>query len=206
MHTKIIAIIFFIFHSGFSLASSPCKFGAFVQEEDPHGLNVRETPTTKGKILGTLPPSIESKELPGFKVKIEVSVLLGKNGWFQIKDAVDNTSLTGISERAIYKGTGWVSGKKLTIKSQAMEGHAAPNISSASILKTKNQNFDGDSFVEATHLLNCDGEWAEVEVDLKKLSSEIKKSLGLAEKKTALKMWVNQICSIQETSCDGIAK
>lgn len=185
-----------------------CSFGAFVMESDSAGLNVRQSPGPSGKIIGTLPPLLE---VDGYKVKIEVDVLGGKNGWFYIAHARDNTMLTGKPARKVYSGRGWVSGRKLTVKSQSKFGYAFPSKGAAVVLSL-NDGFDGDRMVEAGQLISCQGHWALVEYSsIDKLRTEAPEMMvapptlsqeGLP--KGHVRAWVDQICGIQETTCDGV--
>ena len=117
--------------AGTALANSPtsarsqCEIGAFVQETDPAGLNVRAAPNAKAKILGKLLPVHVDPE-QGYRTRAEVEVVASDNGWFLIRNARDNADMTGQPERPMYKGEGWVSGSRLIVKSQANVGRAAP--------------------------------------------------------------------------------
>lgn len=198
--------------------SASCRFPAFVQEADPAGLNVRHVPGLAGKVLGVLPPTFLSRELDGFEVRIALDVLAFNNGWFQIAHASDNPSLTGIAARKLYAGRGWVSGKKLTVKSQARAAYASPNTKAAVLVTLQdNGSFDNDEMVRAGHLLACDGQWALLEWTSDKLSREMRQQVRLSGVTSAsataatpvlparFRGWVNQLCGLQETSCSGLA-
>lgn len=191
-------------------SANRCRFGAFVQEDDPAGLNVRAAPSAGARILGTLPPSFSSADNPGFKVRIEVDVLGQENGWFHVAHARDNEQLTGRAARKVFAGEGWVSGRKLTVKSQATQGHAAPDAGSAAVLSLGDgDGLDGDAIVSASHLLGCQGGWALVELDTAKLPDDVrgplKRSPGGPAGSTAEhpRAWVDHVCGVQETTCDG---
>ena len=104
-----------------------CSFGAFVSETDPEGLNVRAGPGTNHKVVGTLPPVKLSGDDPPVRAMVEVEVSAGANGWFRIAKARDNEMLTDAAPRPMFKGSGWVSGRKLTVKSQAAAGRQRPD-------------------------------------------------------------------------------
>lgn len=187
-----------------------CTFGAFVQEDDPGGLNVRAAPSAGARIVGTLPPSFSTADNPGFKVRIEVDVLGQDNGWFHVAHARDNEQLTGQAARKVFAGEGWVSGRKLTLKSQATQGRAAPDAGSATVLALGDgDSLDGDAIVGASHLLGCQGGWALVELDTAKLPDDVRGSLkrspGGPAGSTAEhpRAWVDRVCGVQETTCDG---
>lgn len=193
-------------------AGNRCAFGAFVQEDDPAGLNVRAAPSTSGRLLGTLPPSFSSADNPGFKVRIEVDVTGQDNGWFHVQHARDNEQLTGQAARQVFGGDGWVSGRKLTVKSQATQGRAAPDAKSAPVLALGDgEGFDNDAFVGASHLLGCQGAWALIELDAGKLPDDVRAQLKVSPGGPAgataahPRAWVNRVCGVQETTCDGDA-
>jgi hypothetical protein len=191
---------------------SKCSFGAFVTETDPTGLNVRVLPSLQGKIIGTLPPVVASSELDNYMVKVEVDILASNNGWFQITNAQENAALTGKAARPAFKGTGWVSGRKLTVKSQATTGHAQPSQKAAIALRLRNGgSFDSDEMVQSGQLVSCQGNWAQVEFSTEKMSGEMTKEIIFSPAvqpslpKGHFRAWLDNICAIQETTCDGTA-
>lgn len=192
-------------------AAERCAFGAFVQEDDPAGLNVRATPSASGRILGTLPPSFAASDNPGFPVRIEVDVLGQQDGWFHVEHAHDNEQLTGRPARKVFAGGGWVSGRKLTVKSQAAQGRAAPEAGARVVLSLgEGDTLDGDAIVAATRLVGCHGDWAEIELDTTRLPEDVRAQLkdsagapGSAPGHP--RAWVDRICGVQETTCEGQA-
>jgi hypothetical protein len=187
---------------------SACAFGAFVNETDRAGLNVRQTPSAAGRLLGKLPAKydVAGNYTPA---RVEVEVLASQNGWFLIEGAKDNTTLTEQPARPTYSGKGWVSGKKLAIKTQASRARLAPEANAGTAFLVGNV-LDGDSLNKPGHLVACIGKWVLVEYSLSGISkgelSEIK--INPAAKQGApkghVRGWVNRICAIQETSCDGL--
>jgi hypothetical protein len=183
---------------------STCNFGAFVNETDRAGLNVRQTPNAKGKLVGKLPPNYDGTDVDTL-VHYEVQVLASQNGWFLIKGATENSMHTEKPARP----TGWVSGKKLAIKTQASKARLAPEANAGTAFLVGNV-LDGDSLSKPGHLVACNGKWVLVEYSLSGISkgelSEIK--INPAAKQGApkghVRGWVNRICAIQETSCDGL--
>ena len=191
-------------------AADRCAFGAFVQEDDPAGLNVRATASPTGRILGTLPPSFSTPDNPDFKVRIELDVLGQKDGWFHVEHARDNEQLTGKPARKVAAGDGWVSGRKLTVKSQATQGHAAPDAHSAAVLSLGDgDGFDNDALVGASHLVGCQGAWALIELDTARLPADVRSQLKLGPGGPAgstaahPRAWVDRVCGVQETTCEG---
>ena len=197
-------------HAGGSALSpqTACAFGAFVNETDRAGLNVRQLPSASSKILGKLPANYKDPDSPMI-VRVEVNVLASQNGWFLIDGATDNTTLTEKPERPTYAGKGWVSGKKLAIKTQASRARLAPEDSAGTAFLVGNV-LDGDSLSKPGQLIACNGKWALVEYSLSAVPRgdvpEIK--INTAAKNGAangrVRGWVNRICEIQETSCSGL--
>lgn len=189
-----------------------CSFGAFVNETDRAGLNVRQAPSTASRILGTLPPVLTTAELGSFRIKVEVDVIGGQNGWFLIRGGRDNTALTGKPARRVFSGQGWVSGAKLTAKSQARQARASPDPGAEVTLRLADgSSFDSDGFVDASRLIACQGGWALLEVSSTDLPADLRALLqptpaaGNGLPAGRYRAWFNQLCAIQETSCDGLA-
>jgi hypothetical protein len=188
---------------------SVCKVGALVNERDPAGLNVRAAPNAQGKILGKLAPVIDDEKTSTL-ARVEVQVLANQDGWFLINGASDNEALTeGLPKCAMYKGKGWVSGKKLTVKSQATIGRVAPNVNASVVFgESIGNSFDGDVDVDAGRLLACKDHWVLIEYVYPKQHIE---QAPTADKNSKgyvapghVRGWVNRVCGIQETSCDGL--
>lgn len=188
-----------------------CTFGAFVQDDDPTGLNVRAAPGTAARVLGALPPTFTAPGDERFHVRVEVTVTGAARGWFHIRGARDNPALTDRPARPMYDGEGWVAGRKLTVKSQARDGHAAPDGASPVVLRLRTgDSFDGDDMVDAGHLVACQGRWAQVEFDEKALSADTRAELVVDPQARAgmppgrLRVWLDRLCGVQETTCqDG---
>lgn len=186
-----------------------CAFGAFVSETDPEGLNVRAGPGTSHKIVGTLPPVKLSSDDPPVRAMVEVEVSAGANGWFRIAKARDNEMLTDAAPRPMFKSSGWVSGRKLTVKSQASAGRQRPDAKAPAVLSGQDgAGFDGDAFVQNGRLLGCSGKWVLVEYGLPAGSEvlsglEIKPAAKAGAEPGRFRAWVDRICATQETSCDG---
>lgn len=187
-----------------------CSFGAFVSETDPEGLNVRAGPGTSHKVLGTLPPVKLSGDDPPVRAMVEVEVSAGANGWFRIAKARDNEMLTDAAPRPMFKGSGWVSGRKLTVKSQAAAGRQRPDAKAPTVLSGQDGvSFDGDAFVQNGRLLGCSGKWVRVEYGPFPADSEAVSGLTITPAAKAgaeagrFRAWVDRICATQETSCDG---
>jgi hypothetical protein len=83
------------------LGKMTCKIEGWATDTDPKGLNVRAKPSTKARILGTLPPYV-SKENFG----IEINIIGSQRGWLRITNATDNPDRSLLPLRKPYSGTG----------------------------------------------------------------------------------------------------
>lgn len=187
-----------------------CAFGAFVSETDRAGLNVRSGPGVKYPVVGTLPPVGINPTDSTLRGMVEVRVTAGADGWFLIRDATDNPELTGVKARTMFTGTGWVSGRKLTVKSQARVGRERPSPSAPTVLTTRDEmTLDNDAIVGATQLVACSDTWALVEVGALGTSPDVEHALvvrpiaRVGAPPRTFRAWLNKLCAVQETSCDG---
>ncbi len=191
--------------------ASTCSFGAFVAETDPAGLNVRSAPNPTAKVLGKLPPTFVEPSM-NYGVRVEVDVVGARSGWFLIRNARDNEALTDRPARPMFSGEGWVSGSKLTVKSQADVGRARPSPKAPVVLRIgDNETFDNDVVIEAGRLADCNGKWAQVEFADQRFAAKDRSSLKIDAAARAglppgrFRAWVDRLCGIQETSSDGLA-
>jgi hypothetical protein len=185
-----------------------CSFYGFINESDKAGLNVRAGHSLKARILGKIPPAYVGKY--GVESRVEVSVIATRDGWFLISGAGDNeTLLQGVKPRSMYKGKGWISGRKLAVKTQATQARLEPSVKAESAFMVGNV-LDGDSLSRPGQLIGCKGKWALLEYTLDKndveLIDEIKinPQAKISESPIRIRGWVNKLCGIQETSCSGL--
>jgi len=160
-----------------------CSFGAFVTDSDPAGLNVRAGPDVTSAIVGKIPPQALSEDDPPIRAYVEVEVVASQGGWFRIRNARDN-ALLAPPGRKVFNGAGWVSGRHLSVKSQAAVGRDVASARGRPVRAAV--DFDSDAFVRSARLHDCVGQWVLV-------SSPEHQFNG----------WLNRICATQETSCDG---
>ncbi len=194
--------------SGGPLEPASCRFPAFVEETDPAGLNVRAAPSSTSPVLGTLPPVWADGS--GWQVRIRVTVIAASNGWFRIRNAADDETLTGQPARPVYAGEGWVHGRKLVVKSQAMAGRTRPSEDAPASVKFKDEStFDSDGAIDAGRPVDCRGGWvlmdyaeARFPADLRPLL-QVSPSARTGLPKGRFRAWLDRMCGIQETSCDG---
>ncbi|WP_377160738.1 hypothetical protein ACFJIX_13365 [Roseateles sp. UC29_93] len=189
---------------------SQCEIGAFVQETDPAGLNVRAAPHAKAKVLGKLVPVYVDPE-QGYRTRAEVEVVASEGGWFLIRNARDNPDMTGQAERPMYRGEGWVSGSRLIVKSQATAGRAAPLRDAPVLMRLRDgDTFDSSAMMDGSRLAACQGKWAQLEFTEARLPADFREKLQITPAARQglpagrFRVWVDKICDLQETSCSGL--
>ncbi|UXH79180.1 SH3 domain-containing protein [Roseateles amylovorans] len=189
---------------------SQCEIGAFVQETDPAGLNVRAAPSAHSRVLGKLVPVYMDPD-QGYRTRAEVDVVASERGWFLIRNARDNPDLSGQAERPMYQGEGWVSGSRLIVKSQATVGRAAPTRQAPEALRFRDEDsFDSSAMMDSGRLVGCQGKWAQVEFTETKLPVALREKLRVAPAARQgvpagrFRAWLDKICDLQETSCSGL--
>ena len=192
------------------VSRSQCEIGAFVQETDPAGLNVRAAPNAKAKVLGKLVPVYVDPE-QGYRTRAEVEVIASEGGWFLIRNARDNADMTGQAERPMYRGEGWVSGSRLIVKSQAASGRAAPLRDAPELMRLRDgDTFDSSAMMDASRLVACQGKWAQLEFTEARLPADFREKLQVTPAARQgvpagrFRVWVDKICDLQETSCSGL--
>lgn len=94
-------------------AQDDCGIDAYVIDKDPKGLNVRNQPSVKGKVIATLKINPNSDEGPGF---ILVRVTGFSNGWVKIISARGD-------EDSLFEGIGWVSAKTVATRTMGPNGN-----------------------------------------------------------------------------------
>mgnify|MGYP006951179932 CR=1 FL=1 len=95
--------------------------------------------------------------------------------------------------------------------SRRRRGRSAPEPNAPVTLALESgDSLDGDAIVAATRLVACRGDWAEIELDVARLPEDVRAQLKLAPAATGATAahphaWVDRICGVQETTCDGQA-
>ena len=104
--------------------TEPCDLGAWSEDRDPNGLNVRAEPSVKARVLGTLPPPYRlkmggSENTPEGGWLTEFRIIGFKDGWFLIEGATppgkkyEDEKKYPRSAPKPYGGRGWVAATKL---------------------------------------------------------------------------------------------
>ena len=93
--------------------SDRCVHGGWVEDTDPKGTNIRDTPSVKGKIIGNVPHAKDDGE-PSM-----IEIIGYSNGWLKIQlaESVEGT--------ALFKGIGWISAKKVSASVETNTGKPA---------------------------------------------------------------------------------
>ena len=108
----------------FPEGTEPCDLGAWSEDRDPKGLNVRAEPSVKARVLGTLPPPYRlkmggSENTPEGGWLTEFRIIGFKDGWFLIEGATppgkeyEDEKKYPRNAPKPYAGRGWVAASKV---------------------------------------------------------------------------------------------
>jgi hypothetical protein len=173
----------------------PCDLGAWSIDRDPKGLNVRAAPSTRARILGTLPPPFHfrarnrSENTPEGGWLTEFRIIGSKDGWFLIEGAkppgrdYEDETIYPRNAPKPYAGRGWVHGSKVGASfanGQTRSGglFQAPHVDA----RWTPADADGGGF-GPKRILACSGVWA------------------LVESRDGVTGWWRHLCSNQVTTC-----
>jgi hypothetical protein len=175
-------------------------FGAFANDRDPNGLNVRAEPDAHAKILGRLPPPLVYAADDIWYAT--ASVIGFKKGWFLIEggeadDQEDTKTGKTAAKFAPYSGRGWVSANLVTAQLGTPVVEAPDGTSSMVVVLDSYQN------TKARRILSCSGPWLHVEVVL---PAGVKPEFKTDAPPGTVRGWVDGTCETQKTPCDFGAK
>jgi hypothetical protein len=179
--------------------TEPCNLGAWSEDRDPAGLNVRAEPSVKARIVGTLPPPYRlklggSENTPDGGWLTEFRIVGFKQGWFLIEGATppgkqyeDETKYPRNAPRP-YAGRGWIAANKIGANyangATRMGGLFQAPFADARWTPAQRQlggplDTDGGP----RRILACSGHW------------------GLVESHDGVRGWWRSLCSSQVTNC-----
>lgn len=178
--------------------TEPCDLGAWSDDRDPKGLNVRAEPSAKATVLGTLPPPLKLKQIeaeqPEEGYHTEFRIIGFKDGWFLIEKATP-PGKNYADERTYpkkhpkpYAGRGWVHASKVGASFANGETRAgglfqAPHVDAW--WKPAQRKLGGPLDVDGgpKRIHACSGFWA------------------LVESEDGVIGWWRRLCSSQVTTC-----
>lgn len=179
--------------------TEPCDFGAWSEDKDPAGLNVRAEPSVKARVLGTLPPPYRlkmggSENTPDGGWLTEFRIIGFKDGWFLIegatppgKDYEDERRYPRNAPKP-YAGRGWVAASKIGAN-YANGGTRMGGLFQAPFVDAKwtpaQRKLGGplDTDGGPKRIFACSGDWA------------------LVESEDGVRGWWRGLCSNQVTNC-----
>lgn len=173
---------------GPSQTNAPCSFYAYSTDTDPTGLRVRAGPNRAAKEIGRLPAAVSSRKTDSYAP--EFDVIASRDGWLQIRNA--NDYYHPGRRRPIFKGTGWISGSKVTIAIQSGIGHTGPGASTPILVDLGDWMSDVSGQVLA--VTGCSGKWAKVRYTVPERQPIKGPHVGEA--------WFAGICGNQRTTCE----
>lgn len=198
-----------------------CAFDALPNDPDPNGLNIRSSPGTSGAVLGRLAP-FSSKDLQE-AILPQFHVIGAKSGWFLIEGAAYNPALIATLELGrhavkppkLYAGRGWVSGKLISTGLLTPALKARPSADAADTVSLQGSydlhNPDGTTCkgcggygsqdIRTGAILDCTGEWFEVEVPLDQKDFRLTPAAGAQVLNGSVRGWTHGYCTEQLTTC-----
>lgn len=178
----------------------PCSLGAWSDDKDPAGLNVRAEPRANSKVLGKLPPPFKfkarnkSENTPDGGWRTEFRVIGFKDGWFLIEGATppgkayEDESVYPKKPPMPYSGRGWVAGNKIGA-AYANGGTRMGGLFQAPHVDAKwtpaKTSYGGDLGPDGSpkRILACSGTWV------------------LVDSHDSVRGWWRALCSTQVTNC-----
>jgi hypothetical protein len=185
--------------AGLPAGTEPCDLGAWSEDRDPNGLNVRSEASLKARVLGTLPPPYRlkmggSENTPEGGWLTEFRIIGFKDGWFLIEGATppgkeyEDEKKYPRNAPKPYAGRGWVAANKVGA-SYANGGTRMGGLFQAPFTDAKwtpaQRKLGGtlDTDGGPKRLLACSGYW------------------GLVESHDGVRGWWRSLCSNQVTNC-----
>ena len=179
--------------------TEPCSLGAWSEDKDPKGLNVRAEPSAKSRVLGTLPPPYRLRmggreNTPRGGWLTEFRIIGFKDGWFLIegakppgRDYEDETQYPKNAPKP-YAGRGWVAAGKVGANyangATRMGGlFQAPHVDARWTEAQRKLGGTLDADGGPKRVLACSGHW------------------GLVESEDGVRGWWRALCSNQVTNC-----
>ena len=179
--------------------TEPCDLGAWSEDKDPAGLNVRAEPSVKARVLGKLPPPYRlkmggSENTPEGGWLTEFRIIGFKDGWFLIESATPPGKAYEDDKRyprnapKPYAGRGWVAASKVGANyangGTRMGGlFQAPHIDAKWMPARRKLDGPLDTDDGPKRIFACSGEWA------------------LVESHDGVRGWWRSLCSNQVTTC-----
>jgi hypothetical protein len=185
--------------AGLPDGTEPCDLGAWSEDRDPKGLNVRAEPSVKARVLGTLPPPYRlkmggSENTPEGGWLTEFRIIGFRDGWFLIEGATppgkayEDEKKYPRNAPKPYAGRGWVAANKVGA-SYPNGGTRMGGLFQAPFTDAKwtpaQRKLGGplDTDGGPKRILACSGYW------------------GLVESEDGVRGWWRSLCSNQVTNC-----
>lgn len=127
------AILLLLFSLAIIAQDDKCVHSGWVEDKDPKGTNIRNSPSLQGKIIGNVPHAKDDGE------QAMLEIIGYSKGWLKIRlaESIDGTTF--------FKGIGWISAKKVTASVETNMGKAAPLYSSPKKSSKKTGTIPGET-------------------------------------------------------------
>lgn len=168
--------------AGPALAERACTVPGFSEDDDAVEVHILAAPAEDAAILGIAPRLVPEGE--DFARSAEFDITEMQNGWARVENV---TSF----DQTVQASSGWIYGDLIWFVAQTEKAFTAPD-SAAEVV------WSGENWPVARAVLDCAGEWALIRFDDVAWVGDDLVSQG------EVTGWVRGICSLQETTCDGV--
>jgi hypothetical protein len=120
-----------------------------------------------------------------------------------VEGAGDDVALTELPARAMYSGRGWIRSGRVRVGLQTRQAFAGPTHSSPILIEAD----EPGSLADLVEIAACEGGWVLGRWRPSQPSAVLRYDprAVISRKPLILEAWATGICTIQETSCDGVS-
>lgn len=172
-------------------ARRECNVTAMLLGQDNVPTSIFAASLAGSKILGEVPPSLENDN---YRVGPEIRIISSKDNWNKIEVLGDISSITGVPNRSMYQGEGWVKSPQVMLNVESDKVFQNPDTNSKVEFSFDDLSLQGFQPI-STVVNDCTGNWVSVDM--------VFQSQKALEKHISKTGWVNGICKSLDTSCEN---
>jgi hypothetical protein len=184
--------------------TAACDLTGWSTNQSSEGLEVRDGPSGRSKVIGRIPydPGKPEEDYRGFGVSF--SITGSRNGWLRIRNAGDDFSRSGLKNKSIFAGEGWIFGGHIGFSVQSARVRATAHRNTPVLREIRHPAGQGTEWLTSVATIErvyaCRGGWALISYRGKtvwggqRLTPDTIAPDGIG--------WVTNICGRQETTCD----